>query len=138
MIDTIFFLLVFFMIAWLSMVRMNGLALSLPRENDTAGKPPVSITLSVSTSGAYYINTNPIAESAWQARLATMLTKHRAGGEVVVLNVAPEQKTQTLVSLIDTVNRTIVETHANAQVLVATPKVKAIAAPDSGENNGPR
>jgi len=121
MIDTIFFLLVFFMITWLSMVKMNGLGLKLPRENHSAGKAPVSLVLSLSPTGKYYLNSHATTETAWPDRLSAQLAEHP--GSVVVLNVAPQQKTQELVTLLDSVNQVVIKSHSNAQVIVATTKV---------------
>ena len=123
MIDTIFFLLVFFMITWLTMVKMNGLGLTLPHRLAPAGKPPASVTLSLSPSGLYYLDSHPIRADLWAAQLGTQLKAHP--NSVVVLNMAATQKAQTLISLMDAVNHVITETHSHAQVLIATPRVKA-------------
>lgn len=122
MIDTIFFLLVFFMITWLSMVKMSGLALTLPRENTSSGKPPAAIVLSVSGQGNYYLDSKAVGQTAWRRRLLTDLLAHPNG--VVVVNVDPLEKTQTLIAVIDSVNRTISASHSQAQVLVATQRVR--------------
>jgi len=118
MIDTIFFLLVFFMITWLSMVKMSGLGLQLPRQNHTQGHAPHSIALSVSASGGFYLDAHHAAASQWASDLRSKLILHP--GSVVVLNVAPTQKTQTLISLLDAVNGIVADSHVPAQVVVAT------------------
>ena len=127
MIDTIFFLLVFFMITWLSMVKMSGLPLTLPRENESAGKPPQSITLSVSPQGNFYVDSHRTTSYQWTQRMRAMLRADPDG--IVVVNVAPEQKTQTLVSIIDAVSVIIRDTHASAHILVATPRVRVAKVP---------
>ena len=121
MIDTIFFLLVFFMVTWLTMVKMNGLELHLPRRTQASGKPPVSVTLSVSPVGKYYLNSRPIGAAVWQQTLAQRLQAHP--NSVVVLNMAANQKAQTLISLMDAVNHVIAGTQSHAQILLATPRV---------------
>ena len=121
MIDTIFFLLVFFMIAWLTMVKMNGLGLKLPRQNPYTGRAPHSIALSVSAAGGFYLDAHRTASSEWAPGLRAKLIAHP--GSVVVVNVAPTQKTQTLVSLLDAVNGVIADSHVPAQVLIATTSV---------------
>ena len=96
MIDTIFFLLVFFMVTWLSLVKMNGLNLLLPRHNQSSSKPLPAITLSVSPSGRYYLDKNRLAPDAWQTKLKQQLQRHPASAagasQVVVINVAPHSK----------------------------------------------
>ena len=121
MIDTIFFLLVFFMVTWLTMVKMNGLSMILPRHASGTAKPPFSVTLSLSPSGSYYLDSRPTQAAVWEARLRAKLESHP--NAVVVVNVAAAQKTQTLISLLDSVNQVITDSHSRAQVLVATPRV---------------
>ncbi len=123
MIDTIFFLLVFFMVTWLTMVKMNGLRMNLPRRTQASSRPPYSLTLSLSPTGAYYLDSRPAAADAWEARLRRRLEAHP--NAVVVVNVAAAQKTQTLISLLDSVNRVVEASHSHAQVLVATPQAGA-------------
>ncbi len=131
MIDTIFFLLVFFMVTWLSLVKMNGLNLLLPRHNQSSSKPPPAITLSVSPSGQCYLDKHRTASDTWQADLRGLLQRRPAGegsasqAQVVVINVAPTLKTQTMVSTIDQVNRVIAAAGSgtHAQVLIATERV---------------
>lgn len=128
MIDTIFFLLVFFMVTWLTMVKMNGLEMILPRRTPGTAKPPFSVVLSLSPSGKYYLDSRPAETGLWAMQLRERLTAHP--NSVVVVNVAAAQKTQTLISLLDSVNQVITDSHSHAQVLVATPRV----VPGSQEN----
>ena len=123
MIDTIFFLLVFFMVTWLTMAKINGLGLHLPRRLPAGGKPPVSVTLSLSPSGTYFLDKHPIGTKLWAAELGRRLQAHP--NSVVVLNMAANQKAQTLISLMDTVDQVIAASHSQAQVLIATPRVAA-------------
>ena len=127
MIDTIFFLLVFFMVTWLTMVKMNGLELNLPRRTQASGRPPVSVTLSVSPGGTYYLDSRPIGAAVWQETLRERLQAHP--NSVVVLNMAANQKAQTLISLMDAVNHVIAGTQNHAQILIATPRVAPAAGP---------
>jgi biopolymer transport protein ExbD len=121
MIDTIFFLLVFFMVTWLTMVKMNGLQMLLPRRTLGTAKPPFSVVLSLSPSGKYYLDSRPAEAGLWAAHLRQRLEAHP--NSVVVVNVAAAQKTQTLISLLDSVNHVIADSHSHAQVLIATPRV---------------
>jgi biopolymer transport protein ExbD len=122
MIDTIFFLLVFFMITWLSMVKMNGMGLSIPRENKSrkpVGKP---FLLSIDPSGGYFVDSTKSTSGKWGDALRLRLAKQP--DVVVVLNVAPNLKTQSLIEIMDETNKIIADSHGRAQVLVATPKVE--------------
>ena len=123
MMDTIFFLLVFFMITWLTMAKINGLGLHLPRRLPAGGKPPVSVMLSVSPSGAYFLDGRPVGSKVWTTALGQRLQAHP--NSVVVLNLAASQKAQTLISLMDTVDGVVAASHSQAQVLIATPRVAA-------------
>jgi len=120
MIDTIFFLLVFFMITWLAMVKMNGLTLNIPRQNKTTAAAPHVIALSVSADGKFYVNAK--STSAWAKSLQARLLAHP--GSIVAINVAPTQKTQTLITVVDSVNGIIADSHAQASVVIATAKAK--------------
>lgn len=122
MIDTIFFLLVFFMIAWLSMVKMNGLTLPMPRENGSSRQAPPAITLSETPTGAFFLDKHVVSSNAWEDTLRRQILAHPNG--VVVVNVAPALRTQALVSTLDSVKRVINSTYSHTQILVATPHVK--------------
>ena len=132
MIDTIFFLLVFFMVTWLTMVKMNGLPLNLPRRTQASGRPPVSVTLSLSPGGTYYLDSHPVGAATWQRTLGERLKAHP--NSVVVLNMAANQKAQTLISLMDAVNHVIAGTQTHAQILIATPRVAPAASPTESKN----
>lgn len=121
MIDTIFFLLVFFMITWVSLVKISGLDLVVPRGNTSTAQIQDSPTLSLSPEGHYYLNGNPTTENAWQDQLRSQLIA--APQTVVVLNVAPNQSTQTLISLLDTLKVVVADAHSSAKIVIATKRV---------------
>jgi biopolymer transport protein ExbD len=73
MIDTIFFLLVFFMIASLSMVKLNGKKVSLP-ESETANLTPKnSIALTVDKQGTFLVNREALPEPKVLPKLQALL-----------------------------------------------------------------
>ena len=132
MIDTIFFLLVFFMFTTMSMVKMHALALNVPLDGGLAkGAAPARLTLSVSPEGVYYLDGRKLAAADMPASLAVDVAAHP--GAAVVVNVAPTQSTQTLVSTLDIVSETLTRAGSKAPILVATPSgaasEAAIAAP---------
>ena len=62
MIDTIFFLLVFFMIASLSMVQMSAHKVDLPASETASLKPQEKIVVTISKEGDYYVDRERVAE----------------------------------------------------------------------------
>ena len=131
MIDTIFFLLVFFMITSLSMVRMKAMTVALPRNASPAAAdspagaaatdPRHLVILTVSDVGGYYLGTRRIAPEALGPALnARAASDPRA---VVVLNVAKSQTAQTLIKIMDAVNRVRTPNGQPVTALMATEPV---------------
>src|SRR5450432_712693 len=56
MIDTMFFLLVFFMLSSLALTRLNGLPVNLPHASTAPKIPPVSLTVTIDKSRTVYVN----------------------------------------------------------------------------------
>lgn len=56
MIDTIFFLLVFFMIASLAMTTMRGMPVCLPKSTTATERSAVRTIITVTKSGNYYVD----------------------------------------------------------------------------------
>ncbi len=112
MIDTIFFLLVFFMITSLTMVRMKAMTVALPRNTPPGANAPAGaasgdrqhlVILTVSDAGGYYLGTRRVAPDALGTALQARATSDPHA--VVVLNVAKSQTAQTLIKIMDAVNR---------------------------------
>ena len=128
MIDTIFFLLVFFMITSLSMVKMRAMSVAVPKSAPTqangasagGARRPSTIILTVTETGAYYLNKDRTSPDP--ASLGTALQAHLAADPhaVVVLNFAKSQTTQSLISVMDTVNRIKTSSGQSVPVLIAT------------------
>jgi biopolymer transport protein ExbD len=124
MIDTIFFLLVFFMMSTLSMVKMQGLGLAIPKDASSGkGRVPQHITLAIDPKGDYYLNKKKVDVTD----LPSEFSKALAGGRnaSIVLNVAATQKTQTLVSTMDILNEILTQAGNDSPILVVTPKFSA-------------
>jgi biopolymer transport protein ExbD len=60
MIDTIFFLLVFFMMASLAMTTAKGMPVNLPRASTSTERPLVKIVLTLTRAGRYYVDKQPV------------------------------------------------------------------------------
>lgn len=56
MIDTVFFLLVFFMLSSLSLTRLNGVAVQLPQTTNAPPQTRIGFTLSIARNGAMQLN----------------------------------------------------------------------------------
>ena len=131
MIDTIFFLLVFFMITSLTMVRMKAMTVVLPRNtppaaaNSPAGTAPADrqhlVILTVSETGGYYLGTRRVAPET----LGTALDARAAADPhaVVVLNIAKSQTAQTLIKIMDAVARVRTPDGNQVTALMATEPV---------------
>ena len=76
MIDTIFFLLVFFMIATLSMTKLQGLPVNLPRAATAEREIRENITLSLTKEGRLYYNKKEIPVSQLSPLLKSDLNEN--------------------------------------------------------------
>ena len=72
MIDTMFFLLVFFMIATLSMSLQRGMPVNLPTASSSTDKVKEQVSLSVTEDGTLYYNKESIGLDELQARLLAL------------------------------------------------------------------
>ena len=61
MIDTMFFLLVFFMIATLAMTLQRGMPVNLPEASSTTDKVKEQVSLTLTEDGTLFFNKEPIA-----------------------------------------------------------------------------
>lgn len=60
MIDTIFFLLVFFMLSSLALVRLNGLPVNLPQASTANPLQPHDLTITIDKERRVYVNKVPV------------------------------------------------------------------------------
>jgi len=72
MIDTMFFLLVFFMIATLSMTIQHGMPVSLPRAESSTDKITEYVSLTLTREGMLYYNKEAITLQELEMRLANL------------------------------------------------------------------
>ena len=73
MIDTMFFLLVFFMIATLAMTLQRGMPVNLPTAASITDKVKEHVSLTLTEDGTLYFNKEPIPLIELQARLSAVL-----------------------------------------------------------------
>lgn len=103
MIDTIFFLLVFFMFTSLSMVKMKGMDISLPKDSSaTSQKPPPQVVITVDPAGNYFLNTDKIDGAQLQGELQKRIDAKP--DTVFIVNVNKSRQTQDIITVMDAVN----------------------------------
>lgn len=103
MIDTIFFLLVFFMIASLAMTTQKGMPVNLPKASAATERPVVKVVLTLARSGVYYIDKSPIDFQGIRTTLARRLKDNPSA--VVVINCDKSQSWERGIQLADEAKR---------------------------------
>ncbi len=123
MIDTIFFLLVFFMFTSLSMVKMRGMDISLPKNSSNPGKPPPQVIVTVNPAGEFFLNTAQVAPDQLQPQMQALL--NAKPDTIFVVNVDKSRPTQNIIDVMDAVNNTHVPGHPDdpVGVMIATTPV---------------
>ena len=84
MIDTIFFLLVFFMISTLSMTRFKGMAVNLPKAASGQQAPAESAAITIDKDGQLFLNQQRVKKTALGDALKQQLAKN--ADMLVVIN----------------------------------------------------
>ena len=69
MIDTMFFLLVFFMVATLSMTIQRGLPVNLPSSASAKADIPDTVSITVTAAGAVFVNKEAVSVQELRDRL---------------------------------------------------------------------
>lgn len=103
MIDTIFFLLVFFMIASLAMTTMKGMPVNLPKSGSAKDRPMVKVVLTLTETGGYYIDKKPVTLDQVYPELKTRLAENPK--LVVVINCDKKQAWSKGIELADEAKR---------------------------------
>ena len=102
MIDTMFFLLVFFMIATLSMTLQRGMPVNLPRATatDTLSE---QISLTLMKNGQLYFNKEAISRTELESRLGIFPEAETA--PIIVINADEEVLHGRVIEVMDAVRR---------------------------------
>ncbi|MEN6372428.1 MAG: biopolymer transporter ExbD [Armatimonadota bacterium] len=116
MIDTIFFLLVFFMIASLAMTTMKGMSVNLPKSSSAQDRPMVKVVISLTDSGNYYIDKKKVGFKDIYGDLKAMIADNPK--LVVVINCDKKQSWARGIELADEAKR------AGAQLLTIATEPK--------------
>ena len=101
MIDTMFFLLVFFMIATLSMTLQRGMPVNLPTAGSTTDKVKEQVSLTITEDGALYYDKDPIEVQTLQSRLVALLETD--SDPSVVINADEQVSHGRVIEVMDTV-----------------------------------
>ncbi len=112
MIDTMFFLLVFFMIATLSMTVQHGMPVNLPEVNSATDTFPEQASLTLTKKGRLYFNKEAISLVELQSRLVRLLETDLEPS--IVINADEEVVHGRVIEVMDTVRRTGITTMAIA------------------------
>ena len=103
MIDTVFFLLVFFMMASLAMTTAKGLPVNLPKASAATDKPVVKVVLTLTSSGSYYIDKKQVNFEDIRDTLKQRLCDNPSA--VVVINCDKSQNWEMGIQLADEAKR---------------------------------
>jgi biopolymer transport protein ExbD len=76
MIDTIFFLLVFFMISTLSLAHYRGLPVNLPKAASGRQPPSESVSITLTKEGRLFLNKQEVEKKSLPDLLRQQLTKN--------------------------------------------------------------
>lgn len=125
MIDAIFFLLVFFMYSSISMVKMKGMGVAVPKLSNLPPKlqkaPPKRYIVTLDANGNTFINLDAVPMDQLEPRLTQDIASDPDG--TIVVNVDKHQVVQKLVDVMDRVNRVTTPKGEPAGVIIATSPV---------------
>lgn len=101
MIDTIFFLLVFFMLSSLSLTHLNGLRVNLPRAATMPRQPAGQMTLTIDRTQTLFVNSQPVTLNTLQAQLTKAAGKTRLENVLLVVNADSQVPYGLVIKAID-------------------------------------
>ena len=101
MIDTMFFLLVFFMIATLSMTMQHGMPVNLPEASSTTNKVQQPVSLTITENGDLFYNKDMITIHELQTRLIGLI--QRDADPTIVINADEHVQHGLVVKIMDKV-----------------------------------
>jgi len=103
MIDTVFFLLVFFMVASLSMTLETGMRVSLPRARAATRESLTKVTVSITADGGLYIDRQPTTSAALRPQLQQRIRDNPR--VVIVINADERVEHGKVVAVMDAAKR---------------------------------
>ena len=85
MIDTMFFLLVFFMLSSLALTKLNGLPVNLPQSATAPKQAPAELTITVDKNQKIYVNKIPVTFETLEPQLVQNAGKGADLGQATVI-----------------------------------------------------
>ena len=111
MIDTMMFLLMFFIVASLALAVQNGLPVNLPKASTGQKHSAQNVTITISAAGDLHLNTRPIA---LQDETADLKALGVSAGTLVVINADKNSRQGVTVSVMDQAGKAGIERFAFA------------------------
>lgn len=111
MIDTMMFLLMFFIVASLALAVQNGLPVNLPKASTGVQHSAQNITLTVGPTGDLHLNTRPIALADETRELQAL---HITSQNLVIINADKDVKHGIVTDVMDNARKAGVERFAIA------------------------
>ena len=119
MIDTMFFLLVFFMIATLSMTMQHGMPVNLPEASSTTNKVQQPVSLTITENGDLFYNKDMITIHELQTRLIGLIQTD--ADPTIVINADEHVQHGLVVKVMDKVRLSGIPNMAIATEPATTP-----------------
>ena len=111
MIDTMMFLLMFFIVASLALAVQNGLPVNLPKASTGERHSAQNVTLTVGPTGDLHLNTRPIAIADETAELKAL---NISPGTLVIINADANVRHGVVTTVMDNARKAGVERFAIA------------------------
>jgi biopolymer transport protein ExbD len=111
MIDTMMFLLMFFIVASLALAVQNGIPVNLPKASTGEKHSAQNVTLTVGPTGDLHLNTRPIAITDETADLKAL---NISAGTLVIINADANVKHGVVTTVMDDARKAGVERFAIA------------------------
>ncbi len=111
MIDTMMFLLMFFIVASLALAVQNGLPVTLPKASTGERHSAQNVTLTVGPTGDLHLNTRPIAITDETAELKAL---NLSAGALVIINADANVRHGVVTTVMDNARKAGVERFAIA------------------------
>ena len=111
MIDTMMFLLMFFIVASLALAVQNGLPVTLPKASTGERHSAQNVTLTLGPTGDLHLNTQPIAIADETAQLKAL---NISAGTLVIINADANVRHGVVTTVMDNARKAGVERFAIA------------------------
>lgn len=111
MIDTMMFLLMFFIVASLALAVQNGLPVNLPKASTGEKHSAQNLTLTLDAVGNLHLNTKPITLAT---EVQELQAAHLSAGTLVIINADANSRHGTVTTIMDNARKAGAERFAIA------------------------